>query len=114
MRVYSDTMAEMALYAEAPKGCIADVYAMPAPKKRKKGWTVKLWRRGSRRHANTGTRGAGEIGVASYNDYGWWIAALYRHDPEMAFGPYESETDFHEKTLGKYRVVQVAEIRDPS
>ena len=49
------------------------------------------------------TRANGERYAASYDDWGFWLAALFELDPTMKAGPYTGRADFHVQTRGKYR-----------
>lgn len=70
---------------------------------RARGWDVLLYRIGSTAHFNTGQYGAGEEGAASWDDWGWFLAGLYRHDPVMRAGYYNGEADFHRATRNGFR-----------
>jgi hypothetical protein len=44
----------------------------------------------------------GQLRAASYDEWGWFLAALFRADPNAKAGPYKNEPDFHRKTEGAY------------
>lgn len=54
----------------------------------------------ARRPKNSGRYGAESsyYKAATYDEWGVFIRALFRRDPEMKFGPYDGVQDFHEKT----------------
>jgi hypothetical protein len=55
----------------------------------------------SRRPHNDGKYGAerSEIKAATYNEHGWWMAELYKLDPEMIIGNiYFDVNSFNERT----------------
>jgi hypothetical protein len=76
--------------------------ALKAPRVRRAGWDVLLYRIGSRRHFNTGTYGAGEDGAASWDDYGWFIAVLFERDPGARIAHYNGREAFHAATRNKF------------
>lgn len=57
----------------------------------------------SRHYKNSGTHGADSIWAATYDEWGWFLSALFAVDPTAKAGPYNGERDFHEKTNGAYR-----------
>lgn len=69
-----------------------------------------------RRRGNSGSYGAmsDEDGyAATYDEWGWLMAALYRSDPEAVWGSvkhpqYASATDFHAKTGETYTLAALA------
>lgn len=57
-----------------------------------------------RRRPNSGQRGAGNDWAATYDEWGWFLAALFDADPTArCAGAYDGRADFHRKTNGKYR-----------
>ncbi len=36
------------------------------------------------------------------SDWGYWLAELFRIDPNMVAGPYDGDSQFHELTQGLY------------
>jgi len=62
-----------------------------------------------RYHLNTGRYGAdseanGGEGLysATYAEWGWFIAQLFDAEPEMKFGQYKNEPDFHTQTKHEF------------
>jgi hypothetical protein len=57
-----------------------------------------------RRRPNSGTRGRGGLGVwaALYDEWGWFISALFADDPDAIVGPYNGVEDFDRQTGGKF------------
>ena len=77
--------------------------SLARPRVRARGWDVLLHRTGSTMHFNTGMHGAGEDGAASWDDWGWFLAALYEQDPGMRAAYYTSAEDFHRSTGNAFR-----------
>jgi hypothetical protein len=105
MRIYTEniiTGADMYNSLAAVPGLGFEHYApLPRPRLAARGWDILLRRAGSSRHFNSGQRGAGDEGAASWADYGWFLAALYAIDPTMKVrggGNYDSADDFHAQT----------------
>jgi hypothetical protein len=73
------------------------------PRVRARGWDVLLYRTGSTMHFNSGRYGAGEQGAASWDDYGWFLAELFRRDPALHAAYYRDETDFHRATRNGFK-----------
>lgn len=42
--------------------------------------------------------------AASYDDWGWFLAALFAKDPDIVAGPYKGAEDFHRQTNNDYLV----------
>jgi hypothetical protein len=106
MKIYSDTLVTLDIGYVAHNDTHVGIKCcepLKAPRLRKQGWNVRLYRIGSRRHFNTGRYGSsGETGAASWDDYGHFLAALYEADPAMRAGPYTSREHFHQATHGTY------------
>jgi len=57
-----------------------------------------------RRWSNSGVRGAGGYRAATYDEWGWFLAALFDADPTArCVNSYDGRADFHRVTHGKYR-----------
>jgi hypothetical protein len=112
MRVYSDILHLMNLSnacVEASNSRAGRLYFRTVDpisrcRVRRNGWNVKLANSGSNRFTNTGTHGAGEIGAASFDDYGRFIAQLFLLDPNARIAHYDGAESFHEATGGKFQV----------
>jgi hypothetical protein len=106
MKFYSDTLTpedfRAALSVAAGLG-LEEFTPLTRPKLRRHGWNLRLSRAGSRRPFSSGQSGATGAGAASWADYGWFIAALYKRDPGMQAGSYKDRDDFHAKTEGAFR-----------
>ena len=118
MRVHSDTLSAMgvihALQAEKMAGRIdAGVNFMTMTRHGSRthanGFEIQLHantRNNGRRAGNTGSYGAMDASdgyAATFDEWGWLIAALYAIDPEMIVGSpkkpvYAHVADFHHKT----------------
>jgi hypothetical protein len=115
MKIYSDTLTagEVRMAATDVNGSrlggqigFETFEPMQSPRKRRRGWNVRLYRIGSQRHFNTGTHGAGDQGAADWDDYGAFLAALYEKDSRAVAGYYTGRENFHRSTDGKYRPVR--------
>lgn len=70
----------------------------------KLGWYGEKVKGDGRRWTNTGNRGAGTGNyAATWDEWGWFIAELFRADPGAAFGHYKTEAMFHEMTKNKFK-----------
>lgn len=57
-----------------------------------------------KRNAGTAAWRAGEVGfAASYDDWGYFLAALFKEDPSAVAGSYKGAADFHAQTKERYR-----------
>lgn len=59
----------------------------------------------SRRYKNSGQYGADSIWAATYDEWGWFLAALFSIDPDATAGPYKGLADFNRQTSDKYTPV---------
>jgi hypothetical protein len=59
----------------------------------------------TRKWSNSGKRGAGGYRAATYDEWGWFLAALFEADPTAKTdgNAYDGIDDFHAKTEGKYK-----------
>jgi hypothetical protein len=76
-------------------------------------WDVLLFRAGSKRPFASGTRGAGDQGAATWDDYGYFLEALYQVDPAMKVrvtANYNGRDHFHRQTHDAYRPI----VTDPA
>lgn len=55
-----------------------------------------------RKIGNSGSYGAGENWAATFDEWGWLLAALYCLDADMVAGPYRSRYDFDDRTALTY------------
>lgn len=61
---------------------------------------------GEKRHRpNSGTRGADgqEVWALTYDEWGYFLAELFRVHPDAKAGPYRDEDNFHVQTRDAYR-----------
>lgn len=58
-----------------------------------------------RRYGNSGSYGGGQNWAATYDEWGWFLAALFAADPEADATYYSDADDFHTKTTDNYRPV---------
>ena len=107
MKLYSDTLDSQRLAAAArAEGLYLELASMSRPRKRARGWTVRLSNPSSRRHRNSGTHGAATWELdppASWDDHGRWMARLYDLDPGMVVAEYDGAADFHRATRGAFK-----------
>lgn len=107
MKVYSDILTYADFVAALPQGVrIHDVDSINNPRIRSRGWNIQLRDYSNNRHTNTGTHGAGEIGAASWDQWGEWMSELFERDPNARLGYDNSAADFHLRTHDKYRKVE--------
>lgn len=65
--------------------------------------TVVKLKGDGRHHRNTGTQGAGRVYAATYDEWGFFLAEVFKADPEAVVADfYDGEAHFHEKTRGVY------------
>jgi hypothetical protein len=115
MRIYSNTLTRADLHSalEAVPGLMFREFSdLERPRVRDRGWDVQLQRRGSKLPFVMMTKGSvaasGGIGAASRDDWGLYLAALYRLDVKMQVASkYRGSGDFHRKTENKYRPKRV-------
>lgn len=75
---------------------------------RARAFNVKLAatpRDGRRRRRNFATRLGDDVNTvaATYDEWGIWIRALFKVDPEAIIGQYKGVDDFHTQTHGRFR-----------
>lgn len=65
----------------------------------------------SKRRRNPGTsanRSAQEDYAATWDQWGWFLAELFKRDPNMTTQYYATEAEFHAKTQGKFIINEEA------
>ncbi len=69
------------------------------------GWYGEKVKGDGRRWKNTGNNGADSDGcyAATYDEWGWFIAELYRLDSALVFGHYKDRATFNTMTKNAYR-----------
>lgn len=114
MRIHTDAIQRGDLFSALPDGPFSLDVSDHGSRKRAKAFEAKLSYIGGkkkgdgRRQTNSGTYGAtGEL-AATYDEWGEWIAKLYRIDPAAIIGPYSSREHFHERTEYKYASLEEA------
>lgn len=115
MNIYSDKLTKSDLHealAAVPGLMFREFSDLERPRVREHGWNVQLQRRGSRLPFVQMTRGsvaaANGIGAASRDDWGFFLAALYRIDVKMQVASkYKGSGDFHAQTANAYRPKRV-------
>lgn len=98
MRIHSDTLTRFDLDAALPIRVhpIGDV-ALNGSRKRDHSFTIYL--------TGTGVHVSGHDSrykCATYEEWGWFLAALYKLDAKMIAGPYEGLADFNDQTKGVF------------
>lgn len=112
MRVHSDTLtpddfylAAWAVRADAPHIYINQI-GVYGSRSRARAFDVALRGRGARhtRRPNSGSYGAAQGDfAATYDDWGYWLAELFRRDPNARVGSiYNGRDDFHARTAGVF------------
>lgn len=106
MKIYSDHLTRGNIIANAPQGTyVAEcdiVYGIGDEKvtkrrRRKNCFRVILSGSNSRQ-----VMGNPEIKAATYDEWGFFLAEIFRDDEEAICGPYADAHDFHEKTEYKF------------
>lgn len=109
MRVYTDTIGYHEIYAaqhdsstESPGVSIYELGTTAKARKRKMRHDVSLHGFGARhtRYRNPGTSGGGHDNVfaATWMDWGWFIAVMFRYEPTAIIGEYDGREDFLART----------------
>lgn len=100
MRIHTNSLTVTDL-AEAGKRAGAGVqvlFTWHGSRKRAQAWDVSLTGTSSRR-TNAGNRGAGDDYAATWDEWGMFLAELFRRDPEATIpGVYDTAGDFDYKT----------------
>ena len=109
MRIHTDklTAAHIRRATDVPGGQIyCDKLDEHGSRTHRRAFEVLLRGYGPRhtRSPNTGRYGGPADGerAATYDDWGWFLSALFDVDRSMKAGPYRSRADFHAKTDGAY------------
>lgn len=117
MRIYSDILTNRDVrwaladaHSEAPSVSFVDLDSIDTARKRKWRHDVALYGWGARhtRRRNPGTAPyhldsipEAEERAATWMDWGWLIAVLFRYDPAAIIGQYNGIADFHAQTSGR-------------
>jgi hypothetical protein len=107
MRIHTD-QPRSALYECLPRGVDLDGASVHGSRKRPHAFEVSLvvWDGGKGtshpRRRNFSSSIGKEGYAATYDEWGYWLAALYELDPMMIAGPYKSRSDFHAQTQCAY------------
>lgn len=111
MKVYSDVLTP-AMLADAlpPDVTFASMRTIQRPRVRARGWEIHLEGLGARhtRRVNSGEYGAGYHAAATYDDHGWWMAALFAIDPDARISWWYGANAFHAGTEYKYASLEEA------
>lgn len=119
MRIHADLLTPDAIYAALGRlrdsGRVGGIFLMrneeAGSRSRRRSIDVKLSSYASqlpdgktcRRWANSGRHGASEWRAATYDEWGLFIAELFRLDPTARIGQYEGASDFQRQTRGAYQ-----------
>lgn len=112
MKIHSDTLTQDDLYnslfAANDRGRVADsvyfdILDPAGSRKRLRAFEVRLASSeklpgDNRRLTNSGTRGAGNLWAATYDEWGWIIAEIFKRDPSATVGDYDGVDDFNRRT----------------
>jgi hypothetical protein len=113
MKFYSNTLTEADFYSaltRTPDPVYMESFEpLNRPQIRTRGWNVLIGRDGSHRPFATGTRGAGDRGAATWDDWGRYLAVLFDMDPDLQVpsAKYAGRASFHARTQGAYGVAVV-------
>ncbi|UDL16708.1 hypothetical protein SEA_ATUIN_315 [Arthrobacter phage Atuin] len=124
MRLHSNTLTDSdirdSIQAAKDAGKIDrlvgfEIFDDKGSRTRAKAWEIQLgWygdkvRGDGRRWKNTGKSGADSYGngggcyAATYDEWGWFIAELYKRDANLVFGHYKTRELFNDYTKNAYR-----------
>ena len=108
MRVHTNNLTEADLHKALTNADVTDVelriLGKHGSQKFDRAYEVALRGRGTRhtKAPQTKITNADKEYAATYDDWGWFIAATYDLDSEARFGPYRDYDDFHAQTKHKY------------
>lgn len=110
MNIYSNRLGQddLTQAAQAAGLYFEKFETIHQPRIRRYGWNILLGRPGSRRRFNTGSHGGGEVGAASRDDWGRFLATLYELDSDLRVpqAGYSSRDSFHAATRYAYDPVR--------
>jgi hypothetical protein len=124
MKLHSNVITTADVYAAVREHCpgvVVDTCEVQGSRSRKIGFKVLLESDGTPDKAGTPRRFARNVGTsgrypgqppgfaASYDDWGWFLSALFALDPDLIAGPYKGVEDFDAKTEGKYSAATARE-----
>lgn len=114
MRIHSNTLTRSDIVSALRQPEIAPdielvTFGVFSSRKRQRAYEVQLGTDDktsgptkSRHYKNSGTHGAGQIWAATYDEWGFFLADLFRLDPNAIAGQYNGADDFHAQTKGAY------------
>lgn len=109
MRIHSDILVRGDLFRvmAGPKFTDVELYVTGEFGSRSHARALEVALRGTgtrhKRPPNTGILGAGSgEKAATFDDWGWFISALYVIDPKAKIGSYKNRADFASRTSNKY------------
>lgn len=109
MRIHTDTLTHSELVAALPGGVYAYITAKGS-RKRDHAFEVTLYVFEKdalhRRYGNSGGYGRSDDVAATWDEWGVWIAKLYKSDHDALIGPYESYSSFFDSTMKHRDYVQ--------
>lgn len=117
MRIHTDSLTASDIYAAAAHAGGGDYRTSPVlvdvtehgSRKRARAFNVSLTGTSSRR-TNGGNRGAGDDYAATWDEWGMFLAELFRRDPDATIpGAYDTSGDFDYKTGCRFDTLTPAE-----
>lgn len=116
MKLHSDVLkwpdVQAALVAAKDTGNVArhvyfEMLEERGSRSRKNGFDIQLGTYtkipgDKRRYKNSGDSGASNVYAATYDEWGWFIDAIFNADGAAIFGPYNGKDDFHSQTRYAY------------
>jgi hypothetical protein len=105
MRIHTNVMskAEVASHLGVQNDVTIHVVSEHGSRSHRIAYEVALRGQGKRHKRNPNTRDDSLPGkAATYDDWGQYIANLYRMDVDAIVGPYKGRDDFHKQTKGAY------------
>lgn len=112
MRLHSDILTssdilealKRAKDAEKVAGHVGfEIFEERGSRSRKRAFEIQLgtyqkFKGDKRGWKNSGKHGAGDVYAATWREWGFFIKELFEMDPELTFGHYKSENEFHRMT----------------
>jgi len=92
MKIHSDTLTDQDILNAAPRSTHFVEFEEAGSRSRKRAWNVRL--SGSSKYSMQGVEGK----AATWDEWGIFIAALFKFDPEAKIGWYKSYDHFIEFT----------------
>ena len=106
MRIHTNALSEgdIASHAGMPDDVTVHVVSRHTSRSHAAAYEVALRGHGTRHKRPPQTRDESMPGkAATFDDWGWYIAGLYRNDAGLIAGPYKNRTEFEDATKNVYQ-----------